>query len=85
MAIDPLPYCMLLIQESTPLFGIDWDAPLSTDTREAELVECPPVPNPLSTADYRQLQATVHPTAQSNDFGYSLYKDTLQFVASKLA
>ena len=60
------------MQDSVNLFGIDWDAPLSTDLGEAEQVECPIVPNPLSATDFQELQATINPYDPSDDFGYSL-------------
>lgn len=67
-------------QETATLFGIDWDAPLSTDSSDAEQVHIPDIPNPLSPADYARLQNAVRPMEWSSDFGSTQYRRTLNFV-----
>ena len=66
------------------MYGIDWDAPLSTESAEPDQINVPDIPNPLSSADYVELQAAVNPMQQLDDFGVSLYIDTIRFVYSKI-
>ena len=69
------------LQESSLLYGIDWDAPLSTTGAGIpDQVDLQDVPIPLSASDFRLLQLTVDPIRPSEDYGYSEYIETLQFV-----
>lgn len=58
---------------------------MSIDVGPADQVDVQDVPNPLSAADFTQLQLTVDPTRPSHDHGYTEeYIETLQFVAARL-
>ena len=46
------------------MYGIDWDAPLSTDD-DVDSVGVPATPTPLSSTDYAELCQTIDPIAHS--------------------
>ena len=64
------------------LYGIDWDAPLSTDN-DADMVEVPEVHNPLSETDYTELCETIDPLSATDNHGIDHYINAVQFVISK--
>lgn len=67
------------------LYGIDWNAPLGTDSDEVEAVEIPATSNPLISSDFSQLQQLIHPTSESDNHGIDQYLATIRFVESKVS
>ena len=73
----------LLSVPDTALYGVDWDAPMGTDD-DAAGVEVPELTNPLSAADYTELQRLINPLADTDGHGVDEYLATVRFVQSKV-
>lgn len=67
-------------EQDLQLYGIDWDAPMSTDNGSVESVAVPGIPNPLSSANYSLLCQTIDPTSPSESYGVEEYIATVRFV-----
>ena len=66
------------------LYGIDWDAPLTTNAENVDAIEVLGIPSPLSAADYAQLCHTIDPTAFSECNGVDEYISTVWFVERRI-
>lgn len=66
------------------LFGIDWDAPLPTDDDEVESIIAPDIPNPLTVAQFVELQATVHPSTSNSNYGLDYYIEVVRYSQSRV-
>lgn len=66
------------------LYGIDWNAPFSTDDDQAEAIEVPAIHNPLAEGDYLELCEVVNPMAQSDSYGLDQYRLTVDFVEDRM-
>lgn len=76
-----VPTLLLLMQEQTGLYGIDWDAPLPLDPEDAESVDVPDIPNPLSDEHFLELRSTLCIAPEDEtDYGVSKYMDVVHFV-----
>ena len=51
---------------------------------DEEQVNVPEIANPLSDCDFTELKMTVNPLRDSDDFGYFIFIEALQFVNSKI-
>ena len=65
------------------MYGIDWDAPLSTDD-DVDSVGVPATPTPLSSTDYAELCQTIDPIAHSESYGVDEYIAAVQFVQRRI-
>ena len=75
----------LMQEQDTPLYGIDWNAPLGTDDDQPENVEVHTTHNPLSANHYSELCELVDPTVYSDYHGLDQYRLAVQFVEDKLS
>lgn len=65
-------------------YGIDWEGPMTDIDQDYTNVDVEETLNPLSPADYSELQSTISPYSESNCHGIDLYVRTLAFVRRKL-
>ena len=75
---------MLLQEQDTVFFGIDWNAPFGTEDDQAEAIEVPAILNPLTEGDYSELCELVNPMAHSDSYGLDQYRLTVDFVETKI-
>jgi len=61
-------------------YGIDWDGPLVLEEGDAEQVTVPESTCPLTEEEYRILEKTVSPLAESQTYGLDLYSDAVCLV-----
>jgi hypothetical protein len=61
-------------------YGIDSDLGVSDDEDDTEGVEIPPTELDLSSENISELQSSVNPLSESDDFGVDLFMQTLQIV-----
>ena len=67
------------------MYGIDWNAPFSSNEEAMEDSVVVPVTDcPLSLADLAQLRAVVNPLAETDNHGIDFYVQTVEFVHSKV-
>ena len=74
---------LLLSQENSIWYGVDWDGPLCHQD-ESNQVEVEQINNPLQDDDYLQLLSAISPMNDSNCHGVDLYIRVLENVYNKL-
>ena len=78
------------MQDSTHLYGIDWDAPLptehETDESDIERVRVSAPLNPLTEEQYSELQMRLPAMTDysADDYRFSLYMDCVHFVQLRM-
>ena len=72
------------MQEDQAFYGIDWNAPLTTDDDDANAVIVPPTVCPLSQSDFADLCQIVNPSIDLGDHGISQYLAVVNFTMSRL-
>ena len=70
--------------EASGDYGIDWDAPLSTED-DLQAVHMNRINNPLTEDDFIQLCELVNPCTDDGNHGIFHYLTTLSFTENKLA
>ena len=75
--------CCLCIMLNQDTFGIDWDAPLPTGD-EAESVSVPDIVNPLTGEEFTELQATISPSTDDDNYGVDVYTAVVHFIQSRI-
>lgn len=70
----------LIIFQDVEDYGIDWDGPLVLEEDDAEQVTVPESTCPLTEEEYRILEDTVSPLAESQTYGLDLYSDAVCLV-----
>ena len=60
-------------------YGIDRDGPISFDD-DADQVNVPNHPCPITEEQYRHLQSTISPLDTSEDYGIELYNAAVELV-----
>ena len=87
--IDSKPlYCSefeFVLEVDEAMYGIDWNAPFSSDDETVDSVTVPVSECPLSPDEMTQLRVEVDPLAETEDYGISQYLVTVDFVQSKIA
>ena len=74
----------IVLQVDEAMYGIDWNAPFSSDDETVDSVTVPVSECPLSPDEMTQLRVEVDPLAETEDYGISQYLVTVDFVQSKI-
>ena len=65
------------------MYGIDWNAPLTTD--DAEVVEVPETTCPLTQSDFSELCRLIDPASASDNYGMDQYLGAVHFTERKIS
>ena len=65
------------------LYGIDWDAPLPTGSKEASVI-VPDILNPLAAEQLGELEAISQPTTTDSNYGISYFMQVVQFIEQRI-
>ena len=69
----------IVLQVDEAMYGIDWNAPFSSDDETVDSVTVPVSECPLSPDEMTQLRVEVDPLAETEDYGISQYLVTVDF------
>lgn len=73
-----------IIQEDCHLHGVDWDGPLPIADDDTTTVTIPHTQCPLTDVALDELQQSINPLSEDNNYGIDVYQAVVQFISNHL-